>query len=54
MVSAERPRVSIRIRQPRWARLGGRYTLVVLEHLESGSNPPIGSNRKGVLQVFYE
>ena len=54
MVSAERPQVSIRIRQPGWVRLGGHYTLVVLEHLGSGSNPLIGSNRKGVLQVFYE
>ena len=32
------------------ARLRGRYTLVVSEHPGSGSDPPIESDRKGVLQ----
>ena len=49
MASTGRPQVSVWIRQPGWARLGGRYTLVVLEHLGSGLDPPIGSDRKGVL-----
>ena len=46
MALSGRPRVSVRIRQSGRARLGGRYTLVVSEHLGSCSNPPIGSDRK--------
>ena len=46
MASAGRPRVSVRIRQLGWAMLGGRYTLVVSEHLGSDSDPPIGSDGK--------
>ena len=46
MASAEHPRVSIQIRQPGQAGLGGRYTLVVTEHPRSGLDPPISSNRK--------
>ena len=49
MVSAERPRVSVRIRQLGCVRLRGRYTLVVSEHPGSSSDPTIGSDQKGVL-----
>ena len=44
MASAGRPQVSVRIHQPGQAMLGGCYTLVVSEHLGSGSDPPIGSD----------
>ena len=50
MDSIERPRVSVQIRQPGRARLGGHYTLVVSEHPGSGLNPPIRSDQEGVLQ----
>ena len=53
MASVERPWVLIRIRQPGQAKLRGRYTLVVSEHPGSGSDPPIGSDRKGVLHVEH-
>ena len=46
MAYVRRPRVSVQIRQPGQARLGGCYTLVVLEHPRSGLDPPNGSNRK--------
>ena len=49
MASTGRPLVSVWIHQLGRARLGGRYTLVVLEHPGSGLDPPIGSDRKGVL-----
>ena len=49
MASAGCPWVSDRIRQPDRAGVGGRYTLVVSEHPGSGSNSPIGLDRKGVL-----
>ena len=60
MASAERPRVSIRIHQLGRAKLGGHYTLVVLEHPESGSDSPIGSDqpirsdREGVLHKLCD
>ena len=53
MASTEHPRVLIRILQLGWARLGGRYTLVVSKHPGSGSDPPIGSDRKGVLHQSF-
>ena len=49
MAPAGRPQVSVRICQSGRARLGGRYTLVVSEHLGSGLDPPIGSDLEGVL-----
>ena len=49
MASAGRPWVSIRIRQSGWARLGGRYTLVILKHPGSDSDPPIMSDQEGML-----
>ena len=42
--------VLVWIRQSGRARLGGRCTLMVSEHPESGSDPPIGFDREGVLQ----
>ena len=52
MASAGHPRVSIQICQLGQARLRGRYTLVVSEYPGSGSDPPIGSDRKWVLQIL--
>ena len=49
MASAGHPWVLVRISQPGRAELRGRYTLVVLEHPGSGSYPPTGLDRKGVL-----
>ena len=46
MASARRPRVSVWIRQPGWAGIWGRYTLVVSEHHGSGLDPQIESNRE--------
>ena len=46
MALAGRPRVLVRIRPPGRTRLKGRYTLVVLEHPGSDSDPPIGSDRR--------
>ena len=46
MASARHPPFLVQIRQPGQARLGGRYTLGVSDHPGSGSNLPIGSNRR--------
>ena len=49
MASTGYTRASVRIRQPGRVRLGGHYTLVILEHPGSGSDSPIKSDQEGVL-----
>ena len=56
MASAERPRVSVWIRQPSWARLGGRYNLSVIRasRIRFGPGNRVGPRRGHYTLVVSE